>query len=177
MRWLAWRPREVWFDGWWAVSQDRPWLGVTYVRAVLSSSDLWGKCTISTELEIHSNGHVLGIGQVTVWSSRRVFCMVTDSWLCIWLLWSSEYIFCDYYRCDSIYHCHISLIMALLISYHLPAWWGGTCWVRLYPPICYCVFSSRSRLHAWGVWVEGVRMQVDPVGVSTYLEWCYSRRV
>jgi hypothetical protein len=36
--------------------------GVAYVRAVLSSSDLWVKCTSSAELEIHSNGRVLGIG-------------------------------------------------------------------------------------------------------------------
>jgi hypothetical protein len=53
-----------------AVSQGRPWLGVTYVRAVLSGSDLWVKCTSSAELEIHSNGRVLGIGQVMVWSSH-----------------------------------------------------------------------------------------------------------
>jgi hypothetical protein len=62
MRWLVWRPRVVWFDGWWAVSQDRPWLGVTYVRVMLSGSDLWVKCTCSVELEIHSNGRVLNIG-------------------------------------------------------------------------------------------------------------------
>jgi hypothetical protein len=55
---------------WWAVSWDRPWLGVAYVQSVLSVSDLWGKCTSSTELEIHSNGRVLGIEQVTVWSSH-----------------------------------------------------------------------------------------------------------
>jgi hypothetical protein len=54
----------IWFVGWWAVSQDRPWLGVAYVRAVLSGSDLWVKCTSSAELEIHSNGRILGIGQV-----------------------------------------------------------------------------------------------------------------
>jgi hypothetical protein len=59
----------VWFDGWWAVSRDRSWLDVTYVRAVLSGSDLWVKCTSSAELEIHSNGRVLGTGYVTVWSS------------------------------------------------------------------------------------------------------------
>jgi hypothetical protein len=60
----------IWFDGWWAVSRDRPWLGVTYVQAMLSASDLWGKRTGSIELEIYSDGHVLGIGQVTVWSSH-----------------------------------------------------------------------------------------------------------
>jgi hypothetical protein len=56
----------VWWLG--AVSWNRPWLGVAYVRAVLSGSDLWGKCTSSAELEIHSNGRVLGIWHVTVWS-------------------------------------------------------------------------------------------------------------
>jgi hypothetical protein len=60
----------VWFDGWWVVSRDRPWLGVAYVRAVLSGFDLWVKCTCSEELEIHSNGRVLGIGHVMVWSSH-----------------------------------------------------------------------------------------------------------
>jgi hypothetical protein len=48
------------------VSRDRPCLGVTYVQIVLSGSDLWEKCTSSAELEIHSNSHILGIGQVTV---------------------------------------------------------------------------------------------------------------
>jgi hypothetical protein len=48
--------------GWWSVNQDSPWLGIAYVRAVLSGSDLWVKCTNSAELEIHSNERVLGIG-------------------------------------------------------------------------------------------------------------------
>jgi hypothetical protein len=52
------------------VSRGRPWLGVAYVQAVLSGSDLWIKCTSSIELEINSNGRVLGIGQVMVWSSH-----------------------------------------------------------------------------------------------------------
>jgi hypothetical protein len=56
----------VWFDGWWTVSQDRPSLGVAYVRAMLSGSNLLVKCTGSAELESHSKGRVLGIGQVMV---------------------------------------------------------------------------------------------------------------
>jgi hypothetical protein len=60
----------IWFVGWWTVSRDRSWLGVAYVQVVLSGSDLWVKCTVSAELEIHSNGRVLDIGQVTVWSSH-----------------------------------------------------------------------------------------------------------
>jgi hypothetical protein len=31
--------------------RDRPWLGVAYVRAVLSGSGLWVKCTSSAEFE------------------------------------------------------------------------------------------------------------------------------
>ena len=78
---------------WWAVSRDRSWLGVAYVRAVLSSSNLWGKFTSSVELEIHSNGRVPGIGQVMVWSSHiELVYDDLSSWLCIWLLWLSEYI-------------------------------------------------------------------------------------
>jgi hypothetical protein len=38
----------VWFDGWWVVSRDRPWLGVAYGWAVLSGSDLWVKCASVT---------------------------------------------------------------------------------------------------------------------------------
>jgi hypothetical protein len=38
--------------------------------AVLNGSDLWVKCTSSAKLKIHLNVHVLGIGQVTVWSSH-----------------------------------------------------------------------------------------------------------
>jgi hypothetical protein len=53
-----------------AVSRGRSWMGVAYVQAMLSGFDLWVKCTSSAELEIHSNGRVLGIGQVTVWSSH-----------------------------------------------------------------------------------------------------------
>jgi hypothetical protein len=37
---------------------------------VLSGSNLWVKLIGSTELEIHLNGHVLGIVQVTMWSSH-----------------------------------------------------------------------------------------------------------
>jgi hypothetical protein len=58
------------------VSRDRPWLGVAYVWAVSSGSDLWVKCTGSAELEIYSNGCALGIGQVTVWSSHVAY----DAW-------------------------------------------------------------------------------------------------
>jgi hypothetical protein len=53
-----------------AVIRGRSWLGVAYVHAMLSGSDLWVKCTSSAELEIHSNDPVLGIGQVLVWSSH-----------------------------------------------------------------------------------------------------------
>jgi hypothetical protein len=38
-------------------------------RMSLGSSDLW-MCTSSTELETHSNGRVLGIGQVMVCTSH-----------------------------------------------------------------------------------------------------------
>jgi hypothetical protein len=61
------------FVGWWAVSRDRPWLGAAYVQAMFSNPDLWVKCTSSEELEIHSNYRVLGIRQVTVWSSHVEF--------------------------------------------------------------------------------------------------------
>jgi hypothetical protein len=44
-------------------------MDVAHVRAMLSGSDLWVKCTSSVEFKIHSNGCVLGIGHVTVWSS------------------------------------------------------------------------------------------------------------
>jgi hypothetical protein len=154
---------------WWlgAVSQDRSWLGVAYVRAVLSGSDLWGKCTTSAELEIHSNGRVLGIGQVTVWSSHVEYgTWWLSSWICIWLLWLSEHIL-------EVIIVVISFTIVIFYwswhyssAYHLPVWRGGTCWVRLYSHVYCCVFSSRSRLRAQGVRVEGVRTQVDPVRVS-----------
>jgi hypothetical protein len=38
-------------------------------RLSSGSFDLW-MCTSSAELETHSNGHVLGIGQVMVWASH-----------------------------------------------------------------------------------------------------------
>jgi hypothetical protein len=61
------------FVGWWVVNQDRPWLSVAYVRAMLSDSDLWVKCISSAELKIHLNGHILGIGHATVRSSHVEF--------------------------------------------------------------------------------------------------------
>jgi flagellar motor switch/type III secretory pathway protein FliN len=45
-------------------------MGVAYVWTVLNGSGLWVKCTISVELEILSNGRVLGIGHVMVCSSH-----------------------------------------------------------------------------------------------------------
>jgi hypothetical protein len=51
-----------WLVGWWTVSRDRLWLGVAYVWTVMSGSNLWVKYTSSTELEIHLNGRILGIG-------------------------------------------------------------------------------------------------------------------
>jgi hypothetical protein len=108
---------------WWlgVVSRNRPWLGVTYVRVVLSGSDLWGKCTGSAELEVHSNSHTLGIGQVTVWSSHIEY----GAWwlefmvmhMDIRVIWVYP---CYYYRCYIIHHCHILLIMALLICLSPP---------------------------------------------------------
>jgi hypothetical protein len=143
MRLLVWRLRVVWFDGWWVVSRDRPWLGVAYVRAVLSCSDLWGRCTSSAELEIHSNGRALGIGQVMVWSSHVEYgAWWLESWICIWLLRLFEYILVTIIIVISFiivifyWSCHY------LSSYHLPAWWGGTCWVRLYSPIYCCVLAA-----------------------------------
>jgi hypothetical protein len=56
--------------GWWTVSRDSLRLGVAYVQAMLSGSNLWVKCTSSAELEIQSNYRALGIGQVKVWSSH-----------------------------------------------------------------------------------------------------------
>jgi hypothetical protein len=172
MRCLVWRLRVVWFNGWWTVSQDMPWLGVAYVRAMLSGSNLWVKCISSAELEIHSNDRVLGIWQVTVWSSHIKYgAWWLSSWLCIWLLRLFEYILV-------LIIVVISFIIVIFywswhysFAYHLPAWWGETCWVRLYSPVCCCVFSSRSKLRARRVWVEGVRTQVDLVEVS------YSSRV
>jgi hypothetical protein len=47
------------------------------------SFDLW-MCTSSAELETHSNGCVLGIGQVTVWTSH-VDSEYCDLSFCLWL--------------------------------------------------------------------------------------------
>jgi hypothetical protein len=116
MRWLVWRPRVVWFDGWWAVSRDRPWLGVAYVWAMLSDSDLSGKCIGSVELEIHSDGRVLGIGHVTVWSSHIEYGAWWFELLVMHVVIKVIWVYpCGYYRCYIIYHYHTLLIMALLI--------------------------------------------------------------
>jgi hypothetical protein len=68
----------VWFDGWWTVSRDRPWLGVAYVQAVLSGSDLWVKCTklyrVRNPFEWWCPRYRIGYGVVL---TRRVWSMVT----------------------------------------------------------------------------------------------------
>jgi hypothetical protein len=73
----------------------------------LGSSDLW-ICTSSAELEIHSNGHVLGIGQVMVWTSHVVSehgDLSSCFWLCHSCLDSYCHSFC-YYRCYVHYYCY-----------------------------------------------------------------------
>jgi hypothetical protein len=99
--------------------------------------------------------------------TRRVWNMVIeflDMHMVIMVIWAYSW---SYYHCYIVYHCHnFNWSWHYSFAYHLPGWWGGTCWVRLYSPICCCVFSSWSGLRARGVWVEGVRTQVDLVGVS-----------
>jgi hypothetical protein len=74
---------------------------------------------------------------------------------------------CGYYRCYINYHCHILLIIVLLICL------SPLCLVRwdllstfVLTCLLLCFFSSRSRLRARRVRVEGVRTQVDSIGVS-----------
>jgi hypothetical protein len=58
----------------------------------LGSFDLW-MCTSSTELETHSNGRVLGTGQVMVWTSHVDYVHGDlSSRPCLWSLQSFEYI-------------------------------------------------------------------------------------
>jgi hypothetical protein len=50
---------------------------------LLGSSNLW-MCTSSVELETHLNGHVIGIGQVMVWTSH-IDSEYGDLSSCLWL--------------------------------------------------------------------------------------------
>jgi hypothetical protein len=97
--------------------------------------------------------------------TRKVWSMVIRV-LCIWLLRLFEYILIIIIVVISFIIIIFHWSWHYLSFYHLPVWRGGTCWVHLYSPICYCIFSSRSRLRAWGVRVEDVCTRVDPVEVS-----------
>jgi hypothetical protein len=104
--------------------------------------------------------------------THRVWSMVIrvlDMHMAIEVIW--VYL-CYYYRCYIIHRCHILLIMILLIFLSplcLVRWDLLNTFVLTYLLLC---FSSRYRLRAWRVWVEGVRTRVDPVGFS-----CLSRVV
>jgi hypothetical protein len=78
--------------------------------------------------------------------TRRVWSM---------MIWVLSYAY-DYYgylsiflRLLSLYHLSLPYFIDRDITYFLvtflPGERGGTYWVRLYPSICCCVFSSRSR--------------------------------
>jgi hypothetical protein len=164
MRYLVWKSRVIWFNGWWTVSWDRPWQVITYIWAVLSGFDLWGKCTGSTELEIHSNDRVLGIWHVMVWSSHYIVWW--SEFLVIHMIIKVIWVYpCDYYRCYIIYQYHILLIMTLLIflSPHcLVSWDFLSTFILIYLMLCF-----RSKLRVWGARVGDVRTQVDPIEVSS----------
>jgi hypothetical protein len=46
-------------------------------------------CRVRNSFEWPCHRYRIGYGVVL---TRRVFCMVIDSWLCIWLLWLPKYI-------------------------------------------------------------------------------------
>jgi hypothetical protein len=59
----------VWFVGsGWLARVVHGWVSPMFGLS-LGSFNLW-MCTSSAELETHSNGRVLGIGQATVWTSH-----------------------------------------------------------------------------------------------------------
>jgi hypothetical protein len=63
MGWLVWRPRVVWFiDCGRLAGLVYGWVSPMFILS-LGNFDLW-MCTSFAELETHSNGRVLGIGQV-----------------------------------------------------------------------------------------------------------------
>jgi hypothetical protein len=66
-------------------------------------------CTSSVELETHSNGRVLGIGQIMVWTSH-VDSEYGDLSSCAWL--------CYFYLDD---HCYfiIAIFLLLLVCIYL----------------------------------------------------------
>jgi hypothetical protein len=89
---------------------------------------LVGKVYKLCRVRIHSNGCVLGIGQVTVWSSHVEYEHGDlSSWLCIWLLWLSEYILVVIFAVISFTIVIFYGSLHYLSSYHLPALRGGTC--------------------------------------------------
>jgi hypothetical protein len=104
---LVWRSRVVWFVCCGRlVGLVHGWVSPMF-RLSLGSFDLW-MCTSSAELETHSNGRVLGIGQVMVWTSHvdveygdlsyyPLLCYLCLDGHCYSLSYYRCYIYCYYY--------------------------------------------------------------------------------
>jgi hypothetical protein len=108
--------------------------------------------------------YMTGYGVVLTCRVWYMVIWVLDMHVVVMVIWAYS---CGYYYCYINYHCHILLIMALLICL------SPLCLVRwdllstfVLTCLLLCFFSSRSRLRARRVRVEGVRTQVDSIGVS-----------
>jgi hypothetical protein len=112
---MVWRPRVVWFVGCGRLAGlVHGWVSPIFGLS-LGSSDLW-MCTSSAEFKTHSNGRVLSIRKVMVWTSH-VDAEYGDLRSYLWLCY-----FCLDDHCYSLsyYRCYITIIsMHLLIMAYL----------------------------------------------------------
>jgi hypothetical protein len=168
------KPRVVWVYWLWAVSQVRPWLGVTYVRAVVGQFrlvDVYKLCRARNPFEWPCPRYRTGYGvdltrRFWVWWLELL--SLAMSLLIIWLLLFLELLSLIYL----LPLLCIYLIMAYLSIAFSLTWWGGTCGVRLYSRVCRCVFpSSWPRLWSRRLRVAGVRTQVVPEELAIFGRW------
>jgi hypothetical protein len=76
-------------------------------RLLMDSFDLW-MCISSVELETHSNGRVLSIEYVMMWTSHvdsKYGYLSSYPWLCYFCLDGHCY-FLSYYRCYMYYYSY-----------------------------------------------------------------------
>jgi hypothetical protein len=126
MSWLVWRLRMVWFVGCGRLAGlVHGWVSPMF-RLSMGSSDLW-MCTKSAELETYSNGRVLCIRQVMVWTSHvdvEYGDLSSCPWLCYLYLDSQGYPL-------SYYHCYIYYYYYFCYAFT----WSWHIYLLLYPEL------------------------------------------
>jgi hypothetical protein len=162
MSWLVWKLRVVSFVGGGRLAGVvhnwvSPMFGLSF-----GSSDLL-MCTSSIGLETHLNVHVLGIGQVMVWTSHIDFeygDLSSCPWLC-YFCFDGHCHSLSYYCCYIYYYCYAFTWAWHIYLLFYPGLVRWDLW-RTFVLMCLLLlcFSSWSQLCSRRLRVAGVHTQV-----------------